>query len=745
MARSPRYLGHVLRGLLALFEHKPAITRAEFEAALATARGRSGGEQRGENFRAPQAAAPQAEAPGVLAYDAWSGGVVRLDGDASAPVPGGAISAAPAGPAYEDLCEAVDDALAALYGQAVAVEATYPDHVVFGLGGPDGGARFSRPYRIDDAAGALAWGALAKLADQPPAPAGTPNTPNPDLTQTANVPVGLAPDQEAEWRAAWQAAFDACMADGGQDSQRCKAAAQAAADDQMTGITGQGSDELQEARDDTPPKSRNASGSMNTPGNGDLRGTGMPKMDDTVALAGSTEKPWNGAASKYPDTASYCDASLVNDNTGPRDGWTQDKCHIPIREPNGDINLNALRAAASALAGGRTGSPPPYAAEGKRKLEPLLRRYKIGDYAEGSGSSSMDAPAGVRLEGAADAQLLYTVASIRLADDEGTIPAWQQLHKIGEWAEPHTSGMRIKLTREMGNALVRNFHAGVVRRDIPLDMRHGTDVDGVALGWLRDVRWGSPGQGLPSGPEPDGQGSILYGKFAYNALGHSTLCDRQYAYISPQYDLDYVDKESGRKYGPAFVAVGSTNNPFLRQRSIHGQEAPAPVVLSDGLTGLPVKEAPMPETETRVVELTDRVQALEAQIRAQKDEAHRVDVQHFLDEQVRAGLPPALADTFRRIMLQTSPEADGVIRLSDAPEEAPGNLYAALRGAVGAIPKMPLGRVTLADEQRPPNGDGPADQQVGAAVDRLMHHAGKTRTPHPSGGSGLPTSTNGTH
>ena len=799
MARSPRYLGHVLRNIRALFDKRPAITRAEFDAAIATARGRAGGEQRGENRRAKQPPAIGA----ALSYDAYVGEVVRLVDDGTALiVPGGFITPLRRTPAYvrlcdlcgmngmddeageddfdeegddreeqlpqgsyEDICDIVEDALEGLYGEDLRVEGTYADHVIYAVPeGPDGAnAYYAQEYALDLATDQIVWGPRTEqaretvytpetgapvfAADQPPAPAGHPNVINPDQATTANVPVGLSPQAEATWRAAWQEAYDACTSSGTQDFQRCKAAAQVAANAAVAGLTPQGSKNLDKARSDGVHDKGNQSASGNVAGNGNLAGVLMPKMADSISLAGSTEKPWSGAASKYSDTAAYCRASLINDNTGPASEWTQDRCHLPVKEANGDYNLNALRAAASAVAGGRTGKAPPYAAEAKRKLEPLLKRYKIGDYAESSSSKSSDAGSGIRLEAPADAQVVATMASLRLADG-AALPVWQQLHKVGEWAEPHPSGVRIRLTRPMGDTLIRNFSSGVVRRDIPLDQRHGTDADGVALGWLRDVRWGAAGQGLPGGPEPDGAGSILYGRFEYNKLGTDTLGDEQYKYISPQYDLDYRDKETGRSYGPAFVAVGATNNPFLRQRSIHGQEAPAPVVLSDGLAGMQQqKGAEMTTSESpRVLELSDRVVALEAQIAAQKTEAHRVEVQHFLDGQMRLGLPPALAETFRRVMLATSPEAEGIIRLSDEPEAAPVNLYAALRSAVVQIPKVHLGPIVLEDDTRPPNGDGgPADAQVGAKVDQLYARLGIQRAPHPSGGSGLPMNGNGAH
>ena len=88
-----------------------------------------------------------------------------------------------------------------------------------------------------------------------------------------------------------------------------------------------------------------------------------------------TEKAWNGSASRWPDTASFCDACLINENTGDRKDWTQSQCKLPVREPNGDINSNAVHAAASALAGGRGGVKASPQAK-KAAARTLVRIYE---------------------------------------------------------------------------------------------------------------------------------------------------------------------------------------------------------------------------------------------------------------------------------------------------------------------------------------------------------------------------------
>jgi hypothetical protein len=70
----------------------------------------------------------------------------------------------------------------------------------------------------------------------------------------------------------------------------------------------------------------------------------------------TTDKAWDGSASRWPDAKSYCNSTLLNGNTSDDpDEWTKDACKLPVREPSGEINTNALSSAAAVLNGGMGG------------------------------------------------------------------------------------------------------------------------------------------------------------------------------------------------------------------------------------------------------------------------------------------------------------------------------------------------------------------------------------------------------
>lgn len=84
---------------------------------------------------------------------------------------------------------------------------------------------------------------------------------------------------------------------------------------------------------------------------------------------------WNGAASNYKDTDAYCSACLIDTND-PGQDKTQDNCKLPVKEPNGDVNANAVHAASAALAGARGGLKGVSPADKKKAAKTLLGYYR---------------------------------------------------------------------------------------------------------------------------------------------------------------------------------------------------------------------------------------------------------------------------------------------------------------------------------------------------------------------------------
>jgi hypothetical protein len=89
-------------------------------------------------------------------------------------------------------------------------------------------------------------------------------------------------------------------------------------------------------------------------------------------------KPWGSISeSDYKDAEQFCKACLIDLND-PGKPKTKAACKLPIREPGGAVNRNAVHAAAAALAGARGGVDAPLAQKRKaaRKLLSLYAELK---------------------------------------------------------------------------------------------------------------------------------------------------------------------------------------------------------------------------------------------------------------------------------------------------------------------------------------------------------------------------------
>lgn len=66
--------------------------------------------------------------------------------------------------------------------------------------------------------------------------------------------------------------------------------------------------------------------------------------EGVLLLRAFTEQPWDGSPARFASTADYCAACAIDDNPTGADK-VQALCHLPFKEPNGDININAVRNA----------------------------------------------------------------------------------------------------------------------------------------------------------------------------------------------------------------------------------------------------------------------------------------------------------------------------------------------------------------------------------------------------------------
>ncbi len=104
-------------------------------------------------------------------------------------------------------------------------------------------------------------------------------------------------------------------------------------------------------------------------------GIDLPEDMALLLARAYTEAPWDGSASRFSTAEAYCAASAIDLNAagGPK---TKSSCHLPYKEPSGEINVNGVRAALSRIGqGDPQDATPAERATAQAKLEKILNSF----------------------------------------------------------------------------------------------------------------------------------------------------------------------------------------------------------------------------------------------------------------------------------------------------------------------------------------------------------------------------------
>ena len=191
--------------------------------------------------------------------------------------------------------------------------------------------------------------------------------------------------------------------------------------------------------------------------------------------------------------------------------------------------------------------------------------------------------------------------------------------------------------------------------------------------------------------------------------------DKQYRYMSAEFDEDYHDKKTGERVGAVLLGAALVNQP--------AHPYVAPLVLADDIEG---NDNSMSELEDLRLQLSDmkaqKAQA-EAELKAEREkhskeaeesakkladieaenkellaerdkiEAARneAEVKVFCDTKIAEGIPPAVIDLVKPVLLAN---ISRTIKLSDTEEKPAIKFFGEL---FDAMPKIPLGQKSLSD------------------------------------------------
>lgn len=262
--------------------------------------------------------------------------------------------------------------------------------------------------------------------------------------------------------------------------------------------------------------------------------------------------------------------------------------------------------------------------------------------------------------------------------------------RLGEWKHPRYG--TIKMSQQLFDGMISNFKKGAIGRDPFIRIGHDkgnspTFGDAKAEGWIKDLVQ---------------EGDCL---FALAEPTNKDIADmvqnKQYRYSSAEYLENYKDKETGKDIGPVLEAIALTNEPFLTKlpetrlladpkdtfyldyeevssmvdKELLDQVKQTNTLLGSFTTKLaewfggnkntdipPVNQLPAPNDDAK--KLAEQVKALEEQNRQIKLAQHNTEVEAKLLTYVAKGIPPAVIDQVKPILLADI-TGEKVIKLSD--------------------------------------------------------------------------------
>lgn len=197
------------------------------------------------------------------------------------------------------------------------------------------------------------------------------------------------------------------------------------------------------------------------------------------------------------------------------------------------------------------------------------------------------------------------------SDGSGVLaaPRKLQLFRTGNFKKKDPATGRkfsIPITSEMLKSMKHNFDEGVRGIDLAVDYKH--DNEDVAAAWFKKL-------------EMSEDGKALMAEVDWTPRGEKVVVEKEFRYISPEFDLNYEDNEEGKQHGPTLLGAGLTNRPVIKkmkpvvdlsegkgneEMELEKKVQELEVQLSEGKTKLSTLETENADLKKQVVEFQER-------------------------------------------------------------------------------------------------------------------------------------------
>lgn len=191
-----------------------------------------------------------------------------------------------------------------------------------------------------------------------------------------------------------------------------------------------------------------------------------------------------------------------------------------------------------------------------------------------------------------DKSFLGVPFSIRFAEgSENKI----QVAKVGTFFDERYG--KIEITKDVLVKFKENFEKKIRKIDLALDYKH--ENDDIAAAWFEKL-------------ELSEDGTELWAQVDWTPLGKKRVQEKEFRYISPEFNMDYKDNETLVKHGPTLLGAGLTNRPVIKGmspaialREISNEEIEDMKKAEELQKDLEAANKKLSETEAKVKELEE--------------------------------------------------------------------------------------------------------------------------------------------
>jgi FtsZ-binding cell division protein ZapB len=132
--------------------------------------------------------------------------------------------------------------------------------------------------------------------------------------------------------------------------------------------------------------------------------------------------------------------------------------------------------------------------------------------------------------------------------EEGQIKKDVQLLRTGTFKDERYGTLQVTSSTLL--SMKKNWDDKVRGVDLSIDYKH--ESDDIAAGWIKEVYLKE-------------NNTELWAVVDWTPKGQKVLSDKEFRYLSADFNFDYQDNESLQKFGPTLFGAGLTNRPVVKR------------------------------------------------------------------------------------------------------------------------------------------------------------------------------------